>query len=46
MFRNFDDSAALAVKFADRMLEECIYVIAFIPSSAEEMDRNPSTTLC
>jgi glycine C-acetyltransferase len=40
MFRNFDDSAKLAVEFADRMLEEGIYVIAFsFPVVPRKMDR-------
>ncbi|MDC1067557.1 glycine C-acetyltransferase [Candidatus Kapabacteria bacterium] len=40
MFRNFDNSSALAVKFADRMLEEGIYVIAFsFPVVPRKMDR-------
>lgn len=40
MFRNFENSSALAVKFADRMLEEGIYVIAFsFPVVPRKMDR-------
>lgn len=40
MFRNFDDSAKLAVEFADKMLEEGIYVIAFsFPVVPKKMDR-------
>ncbi len=40
MFRNFDDSAKLAVEFADKMLEEGIYVIAFsFPVVPRKMDR-------
>lgn len=40
MFRNFDNSAKLAVEFADKMLEEGIYVIAFsFPVVPKKMDR-------
>lgn len=40
MFRNFDNSAKLAVEFADKMLEKGIYVIAFsFPVVPKKMDR-------
>jgi len=40
MFSKFENSAELAVKFADRMLEEGIYVIAFsFPVVPKKMDR-------
>lgn len=40
MFSKFENSSELAVKFADRMLEEGIYVIAFsFPVVPRKMDR-------
>ena len=40
MFKNFDNSAQLAVNFANKMLEEGIYVIAFsYPVVPRKMDR-------
>lgn len=40
MFSKYENSAELAVKFADRMLEEGIYVIAFsFPVVPRKMDR-------
>jgi glycine C-acetyltransferase len=40
MFRNFENSAKLAVEFADKMLEEGIYVTAFsFPVVPKKMDR-------
>ena len=40
MFRNFENSAKLAVEFADKMLDEGIYVIAFsFPVVPRKMDR-------
>lgn len=40
MFRNFENSAKLAVEFADKMLDEGIYVIAFsFPVVPKKMDR-------
>lgn len=40
MFRNFDNSAKLAVEFADKMLDEGIYVVAFsFPVVPKKMDR-------